>query len=424
MIKLTQLTATAETVEAYIATNLFDPVGLMYSGIDSHTGKPFGRDFITPRKVPQRAAFDPWSYWTYEDSVMSMGLYLDGLILQYEVTRDPACLERAQRLWTVIERVYSASQVYGIGSFLRPYGGFLTMGQFMEPLGTDQASPLFSGLYRYLPHAGNAATDIRRMMLQTLEWYERQGFQYYYYKSFIHRSGAGEPNADHANSYYLPALAWAARERHEDERWERHLAERLGHFQTGGYSLWLGESGQPAFCWGSDMIILKEILGPRFDEVFTPALLDGAYTELNKTLAGYEQPGFFRRFCPESADPGFQPSVDPNFDPEDVARHLGFACCATRHHGRRRPRHETHVLLALAAIGYRPDATLPAAAQLLSLRSQAPFDFTDMMAEDYDKLPDTVHIYARSVGVTMVGWWRDYWLLRSLTANDEQENRE
>jgi len=419
MINLTQLTATAETVESYIETNLFDPVGLMYSGIDSHTNRPFERDFITTRKVPRRAAFDPWSYWTYEDSVMSMGLYLDGLMLQYEVTGDNVCLERAERIWTIIERVYSISQVYGIGSFLRPYGGFLTMGQFMEPLGTDQASPLFSGLYRYLPHSGNAATDIRRIMLQTLEWYERQGFQYSYYKSFIHRYAPGDPLAHHANSYYLPALAWAAREFHMDERWEQHLAERLGHFQSGGYMLWLAGSGQPAFCWGSDLIILKDILGPRFDEVFTTAMLDGAYAELNNILGEYEQPGFFKRVCPESAEPGFQHSVDPNFDPEDVAKHLGHAYFATRHHGRHRPRHESHVLLALASIGHKPDETLARAAELLALRSRVPFDFTDMMAEDYDKLPETVHIYARSVGVSMVGWWRDYWLLRSMMEKHE-----
>lgn len=414
MINLRPLTATAEAVESYIEANLFDSVGLMYSGIDSHTNQPFARDFITPCKVPRRAAFDPWSYWTYEDSVMSMGLYLDGLVLQYEVTGDEACLHRAHGIWTMIERVYSCSQVYGLGSFLRPYGGFLTMQQFMEPLGTDQASPLFSGLYRYLPHASAAADDIRRVMRSTLEWYERQGFQYFYYKSFIHRYSPGDSLAHHANSYYLPALAWAAREFREDKRWQRHLAERLGHFQTGDYILWLPGSGQPAFCWGSDLAILKDILGPRFDEVFTAALLDGAYTELNNTLASYEQPGFFRRACPESDDPDFQPSVDPEFDYE---KGLGFAYFATRHHGRRLPRHEQHVLLGLAAVAYRREETLARAAELLALRARVPQDFTAFIAEDYDKLPETVHLYARSVGVNMVGWWRDYWLLRSLTAH-------
>jgi rhamnogalacturonyl hydrolase YesR len=109
MSDIHRLTITAAAVEAYIQANLFDPVGLMYSGIDSHTNRPFAREFMTPCKVPWRAAFDPWSYWTYEDSVMSMGLYLDGLVLQYEVTGDEECLQRAHRLWTVIERVYSGA---------------------------------------------------------------------------------------------------------------------------------------------------------------------------------------------------------------------------------------------------------------------------------------------------------------------------
>ena len=138
----------------------------------------------------------------------------------------------------------------------------------------------------------------------------------------------------------------------------------------------------------------------------------------------YEQPGFFKRLCPESADPDFRPSVDPDFDPEDVGRHLGHAYYATRHHGRCLPRHEHHLLLALASVGHKPDETLSRAAELLALRSQVPCDFTDWISDDYEKLPETVHIYARSVGVGMVGWWRDFWLLRSLTANHGQGNHE
>ena len=158
---------TAADAERYIEAHLFDPAGLIYSGIDAHTDAPFAEAFITPRKVPRRAAGDPWSYWSYEDSVMSMGLYLDGLVLKYQVTGDTECLLTAQRVWAMIYNVYACSQVHGIGSFLRPYGGFETMHRFLEPLGTDQASPLFSGLYRYLPHAAPAeAETMRRVMRQ------------------------------------------------------------------------------------------------------------------------------------------------------------------------------------------------------------------------------------------------------------------
>jgi hypothetical protein len=407
-----QLATTATAVDAYIQANLFDPVGLMYSGIDSHTDKPFAREFITRPKVPLRAAFDPWSYWTYEDSVMTMGLYLDGLMLQHAVTGDEECLQRAHRLWTVIERNYSASQVYGPGSFLRPYGGFLTMGQFMEPLGTDQASPLFCGLYRYLAHLdGDHAEDVRRVMLNTLKWYEQQGFRYLYYKAFIHGSMR---STCHSNSYFLPAIAWAATVDPDDPRWGCHLDLRLGLYADGSAKLHPA-GGHPTFNWGSDLGILREILGSRFDDVFTPALLDEAWAALSDSLDEYEQPGFVKRMCPESADPDFEPSVDPGFDPEDVVRHLGHAYYATRHHGRTLPPHQPYVLLALASIGHQPQDMLSRAAELLGLRSRVPQDFTDWIADDYDRLPETVHIYARSVGWCMVGWWRNYWLLRSLT---------
>ncbi len=410
------LTNTAEAVECYIQTNLFDPVGLMYSGIDSHTNQPFDRNFITPRKVPRRATFDPWSYWTYEDSVMSMGLYLDGLILQYEVTGDEACLQRAYRIWKMIERVYSCSQVYGLGSFLRPYGGFLTMRKFMEPLGTDQACPLFCGLYRYLAHIdGDHAADVRRVMLNTLKWYEQQGFKYFYYKAFVH---GWMRSTCHSNSYYLPAIAWAATVEPDDPRWARYIEIRIDLYRTGAAKL-QPPKGHPTFSWGSDLGILRAILGPRFDEVFTQALLGEAHAALNDILDDYEQPGFFKRVCPESADPEFKPHVekpDPANDSEWKTL-MAFDYMYTRHHGRSLPRHEPHVLLALASAGVKPTESLARAAELLALRSRVPRDFTAFMAEDYDKLPETVHLYARSVGVNMVGWWRDYWLLHSLMKN-------
>ena len=225
---------TAVAVEKYIEEHLFDPSGIMYGAIDSHTGVPFGRDFITPRKVPRRASFDPWSYWTYEDSVLSMGLYLDGLVLKYGVTGRSECLSRAKKVWDVVRAIYSCSQVHGIGSFLRPYGGFENMSRFMEPLGTDQASTLFSGLYRYLAYARfHDAAIIRRVMTKTLEWYEQQGFEYFYYKSFIHGYAPKEPASDHGNSYYLPAIAWAASTFPQEPHWQKHLDMRLGYFSEG-----------------------------------------------------------------------------------------------------------------------------------------------------------------------------------------------
>ncbi len=410
---------TASAVEVYIQDRFFDPCGLMYSAIDSQRDAPFERDFITPVKVPRRACAEPWAYWTYEDSVMSMGLYLDALMLKHEVTRDTSCLDRAATVWDAIHKVYSCSQVHGIGCFLRPYAGFVGMARFMEPLGTDQASPLFSGLYRYLPHAARAATDIRRVMIRTLEWYERQGFQYFYYKSLIHRYEPGDPLAHHANSYYLPAIAWAARETLEDkERWQRHLQERLDYFRTGGYVFYQLGCGQPAFCWGSDLPILRELIGSKFDETFTADLLGEGHRALLKNMSGWEENGTVRRICPESSAENFEPHVDPGFDSR---KGIGFAYSATRHHGRARPRHEIDFLISLAAVGYEPERTATQAAELLALRRDVPRDFTAFLADDYHRLPETVHLYARSVGPIMVGWWRNYWLLRWLASNDDPE---
>ncbi|MCK5734515.1 MAG: hypothetical protein KAI38_10030, partial [Candidatus Latescibacteria bacterium] len=209
-------------------------------------------------------------------------------------------------------------------------------------------------------------------------------------------------------------IAWAADTFPNDEQWRRHLDERLGYFVSGQYPVYPRGSHQPTFCWGSDFAILKRILGPRFDPVFTGERLDEAFEAVTEVLATYVEPGVLKRVCPESADPDFRPVVDPGFDPR---KGLGFAYSHTRHHGRFRPKNEINFLIALAAVGYRKRETAQWAAELLSLRTAVPRDFTRFLADDYDLLPETVHLYARSVGIIMVVWWRNYWFLRQLLQN-------
>lgn len=402
---------TSEDVQKYIEQHLFDKRGIMYSGINYKTGKPFEKEFITPVKTCRRAYFDPWSYWTYEDSVMTMGLFMDGLILKYEITKDSSCLSKAEEIWKVIKQIYSSSQIHGIGSFLRPYGGFEIMHKFMEPLGTDQASPLFSALYRYQSYAeSKTCEDMKRVMLNTLLWYEQQGFEYFYYKTFIHQYAPEVRHRDHANSYYLPAIAWAAKNFPEDKRWERHLNERLGYFIDKQYIMYQrGSYQQPAFCWGSDMDVLYKILGTRFFEVFNEEILEEAYIAVKEVINSYSEPGIVRRICPESANPDFQASIKLDTD-----EGLGDGYSQTRHHGRSRPRLEIDFLLGLASVGYKAQECIRQATGLLALRSSVPADFTQILSEDYDRLPETVHLYACSVGELMVDWWRNYWLLRNI----------
>jgi len=344
---------------------------------------------------------------------MASGLYIDALVLKHQVTGDPQCLSRAERTWRVVKNVYACSQVHGIGCFLRPYGGYQVMTKFMEPLGTDQASPLFSGLYRYLRHADRrTGADIERIMLQTLQWYAAQNFEYLYYKTFIHSWNPDDELSQHANSYYLPAIACAARVTGE-RRWQKILDERLPLFANGHYNVCA------AFCWGTDLVVLADLLGERFDRCFARPVLDAGYDYCRQMLAEYTEPGGLKRVCPESAEPGFRPHVDPKFDPESwEGNAMGFAYFATRHAGRAWPRHEADFLIALAALGYERDKVLAEAADVLLRRRRVPEDFSAFLAEDYAAMPETIHLYARSVGVGMVQWWRNAWALLSAARGD------
>jgi hypothetical protein len=396
---------TAEQVEQYAEDHLFDGAGLMMSGIDSHTNQPFAREFITEEKVPRRALFDPWSYWTYEDTIMTMGHYIDGLVLKYEVTGDENALTRAREVWRTCKDVYMQSRVYGgPGSFLRPYGGFDEMERFGEPLGTDQAAPLFCGVWRLMQHSDEGARQtMADVMIQTLCWYADQGYTYRYYKSF---TVPWIPPIHHAASFYLPAIALAANVTGED-RWHQDLETYLTRqltdpkFTDNERGIWWG------FKQGG-LLVLKDILGDdMFAAHFTPDVLERMHREIKDKLAEYDEPGMLKRDHPESAEPGFEPYMKPGFD-----RSKGFGAPRTHcvHGGRRRPRHEAGVLAALAGLGV--EGAAEDAANVLCLRRSVPEDFTHILAKDYEALPPAVHLYARSIGAVMLDWWRNVWLLR------------
>lgn len=395
----------AAEVEQYIEAHLFDAQGIMYSQIDAFNHCPYDRSFITSRKVPRRADIDPWAFWTYEDSVLASGLYADAMTLKYETTSDTKALEAAGVRWRVLRNIYAASQVHGIGSFMRPYGGYVQMHQFFEPLGTDQASPMFSGTYRYMKHADERTRSWwADNMLKTLRWYEQQQFSYFYYKFMIHEYTPGTALCKHPTSYYLPAVAWAAKET-GDKLWADYRDARLPLIRDGEHNL------AECFIWGSDLLVLRDILGDAFADTFTQDVLDAGYAHVKKQLEAYNEPGMLKRLHAASKEPGFKPYVHPSYD---RSRGMGFAYFQTVHGGRTRPRHEMHVLAALAAMDY-PNA-FDDAVNLLELRQRVPLDFTAFHNDDYNQLPEEVHLYARGAGVNMVGWLRDYWLLRSVEA--------
>ena len=123
-------------------------------------------------------------------------------------------------------------------------------------------------------------------MLKTLTWYEQQDFAYFYYKSFVH---AWDVGGQHAASYYLPAIAWAAKLT-GDKRWRDHLAAKLALFADPQFQIY--RWGQGSFCWGSDLPILKELIGAeQFAKTFTTSMLAGAFEHCLEDLKKYREPG-------------------------------------------------------------------------------------------------------------------------------------
>jgi len=134
-------------------------------------------------------------------------------------------------------------------------------------------------------------------------------------------------------------------------------------------------------------------------------------------LKRYDAPGMTYYQHAEAKQPGFKPYVLPIEPPYARDWGLGFPELYTVHQGRVRPRHETHFLCALTALGY-PGAR-EQFLQLLAISERVPHDFTNIVADDLAQMPDTV-IAARSVGSMLAEWFRNYWLVRSVEPRDRQ----
>lgn len=389
---ISDLQHTAAQAERYINEHLFDPDGLMYSYIDVRTGKPFQEDYVAHFKENVRLAkswsanhrtdSDPVTYWSYEDTIITAGAYMQALVLKHEVTGDATALEQAFKIWDTHRHVYYVSQVYGIGSFLRPYGGFAGgfagMNRWMEPLGTDQASVLLCGQYALWKHAtGDQKRELSDIIIKTLSWYEQQDFAYVWYKSFIHDWGKG----GHAGSYYFPAIAFAAKVTGE-EKWQKLLQEKLPLAQGSGSDL------MRTFKWGSDLVMLADLLGPDFERAFPRALLDSSYEEALKYLARFTFPGMS---APAGGGARQRPGEEDGF----------------------------YFLCGLVGLGY-PSAA-EKALSVLSTSKKVPEDFTIFLSEDSEKLPEEryVQLQARAVGRPIVIWYWHYWILRkTMTATE------
>ena len=162
---------------------------------------------------------------------------------------------------------------------------------------------------------------------------------------------------------------------------------------------------------------LADILGPEFSSFISPAQLQAAYETCVDNLKHYDDPKTSRCFFMESKESRFKPYMHPMEEPYARDIGIGFPYYYTVHQGRHHPRHETHFMCSLAALGV-PGA-LDKAWKLLSIRRDVPHDFTEMIIDDYEELPESVQFSARGVGLGIVEWFRNYWLLKSVTPNEE-----
>ncbi len=142
---------------------------------------------------------------------------------------DATALEEAFSLWDRYKHVYYVSQVYGIGGFLRPYGGYAGGLYGNESLVGTRVVMLVAITFRLLP---------------------------------------------------LPLRSQATRNGEISFRMEKlPLA-------TGS-----GAEVMATFKWGSDLIMLADLLGSDFEQAFPRALLDSSYEEALKHLTTFTLPG-------------------------------------------------------------------------------------------------------------------------------------
>ena len=165
----------AHAIEEWAEAHFLDPNGLVYTQIDRATGMPLTPAFFTPADDPHpTGGADPAGMYRYENCGMTTGAYTQALVCRYEVTCDPAALQRARRGFHALRRVYEMGKNLEEGFFPKIYGG-----RFSDQTSTDQVLYAVLALDRFSAVATEAERrDVARMIGCMIGFWVKRNYHY------------------------------------------------------------------------------------------------------------------------------------------------------------------------------------------------------------------------------------------------------
>lgn len=166
------------TIEAYLEDKMIAPSGVVYSMINSDTGKPWvSGDWLgeyESLKIPNTL---PWEVLGFENCGMVTGAYLAAMTFKYKSTGSAEALAIASRTFTGLVHIYELGQKKEVGFFPKIYGG-----KFSEQISSDQYLYAMKGMKLYHEIAPeDQKNQIEQMVCAMADFWIKQKYHYRYY---------------------------------------------------------------------------------------------------------------------------------------------------------------------------------------------------------------------------------------------------
>lgn len=173
-----------EELEQYVEEHFVDPNGLIYSQLDSATGRPPTEETFRGNPGTEWGdwhveGFSQSEFASYENYGMVTGAFMSAMILKYRLTGDPDALRKVRRALDGIRHAAEIGRKLEYGYLPKIYGD-----RFSPQTSTDQYLYILNALdeFRRLPEATAAErAEIGTLIAAAVEFWRKRDYRYTYF---------------------------------------------------------------------------------------------------------------------------------------------------------------------------------------------------------------------------------------------------
>lgn len=172
-----------EELEQYVEAHFVDPNGLIYTQLDSATGRPPTAETFRGNPGLEWGdwhvdGFTQSEFAAYENYGMATGAFLSAMILKYRLTGDPGALRKARRTLDGIRHAAEIGRKLEYGYLPKIYGD-----RYSPETSTDQYLYILNALdeFRRLPEATAERAEIENLIAAAVEFWRRRDYHYTYF---------------------------------------------------------------------------------------------------------------------------------------------------------------------------------------------------------------------------------------------------